>query len=486
MILGSFNFEDFVYIDSEEGIKHPDVYAHELTHYTISKNSMVGMLMLVIKQVAEQRDFRLRSVLKELHDASVITQEMTAMYAQYMTHLMIHKGSLAAEYEKSFKESDYYRKYCLADFNILVNNPQHEEDGLYSLIELAIVAMNIDYSELKEIDWADSKTLQKAILKDPLNYYPDFRYQKLVKTWIRQIESGKQVDIEEVATEAGILNDKVDYKNVHAMISRLCHHLSKQCGLEYDDLFGGVVKLNSESEIAKTFDDREISQRIIPKVLNSKIQFPTAEIELMNNWAQTACVALHDRNMKNWGIGVDDRVIDVIVLHQSVAGWHYPVFTDRQASVKYITQFPGEIISFYEDYDRFRLETGLPIEKRVFYLFEGQWQHFVKWVHGLNMRYLCVQQINEDIYCVFATDQGHDVCFTIQSAMNLKYIFQSVENGDFVYANIPKGQNTDGIFWLTNTDWYRFEDVISAMLNINLMDNTNGFQILNRRVEYDG
>lgn len=485
MILGSFNFEDFVYIDSEEGIKHPDVYAHELTHYTISQNSMVGMLMLVIKQVAEQRDFRLRSVLKELHDASVVTQEMTAMYAQYMTHLMIHEGALAAEYEKSFKESDYYRKYCLADFNILVNNPQYEEDGLYSLIELAIVAMNIDYSELKEIDWVDRKTLQKAILRNPIKYYPDFRYRKLVKTWIHQMKNGEQVDIEEIAAEAGIPNHTADYKSVHAMVSRLCHQLSEQCGLQYNDLFGGVVKLNSESEIAKTFDDREITQRIIPKVLNSKYRFPPTEIELMNNWVQTACVALHDSNMKNWGIGVDDRVIDAMVLHHSVAGWHYPVFTERQASVQYIAQFPGEIISFYEDYDRFRLETGLPKEKRVFYLFEGQWRRFVRWVLSLNMRYLYIHQINQDVYCAFATNQGHDVCFTIQSAMNLQNIFQSVENGDFAYVNIPKGENTDGIFYLTNSDWYRFEDVIGAMLNINLMDNTNGFQAVGRRVVYD-
>lgn len=486
MILGSFNFEDFVYIDSEEGIKHPDVYAHELTHYTISKNSMVGMLMLVIKQVAEQRDFRLRSVLKELHDASVVTQEMTAMYAQYMTHLMIHKGALATKYEKAFKESDYYRKYCFADFNILLNNPQYEQDGMYSLIELAIVAMNIDYSELKEIDWADRQTLQKAILRNPINYYPDFRYRKLVKTWIRQIENRKQADIKEIVVEAGIPNRTADYKSVHAMVSRLCHQLSEQCGLTYNDLFGGVVKLNPESELAKTFDDREISQRIIPKVLNSKFRFPTAEIELMNNWAQTACVALHDRNMKNWGIGADDRMIDVIVLHHSVAGWHYPVFAERQTSVQYIARFPGEIISFGEDYDRFRVETGLPKEKRVFYLFEGQWERYVRWVLGLNMRCLYIHQINKDIYCIFVTDQGYDVCFTIQSAMNLQYVFQSVENGDFIYVNLPEEKNTDGIFYLTDSDWYRFEDVIGAMLNTNLRDNTNGFQVIGRRVKYDG
>lgn len=51
------------------------------------------------------------------------------------------------------------------------------------------------------------------------------------------------------------------------------------------------------------------------------------------------------------------------------------------------------------------------------------------------------------------------------------------------YTERPKH---DGIFFLTNTDWYRFEDVIGAMLNINLMDNTNGFQVVGRRVEYDG
>lgn len=485
MILGSFNFEDMVYIDSKEGITRPDVYAHELTHYTITQNSMVGILMLALKQVAEQRDFKLQHALKELHDASIVTQEMTAMYAQYMTYMIIHGGVIDSEYEVIFKTSDYYKKYCLESFDVLINNPQEEDNGLYSLIQLAIVAMNVDYSEIRAIDWTDSQSLRKTILEAPLKYLPDYRYRKLVDTWAQQIRCCQQKDIEKIVAEAGIHYIEVDHDNVTTMISRLCYQLSKQCNLSYDDLFGGVVQINFETESSKEFDTEEIAQRIIPKVLNRKVRFPNTKIDLLNNWVQTAFVALNDKHMENWGIKADDRVIDILLLHHSIAGWHYPVFTERKATAEYIVQFPGEVISFYEDFDRFRLEIPLPTEKRVFYLFDGQWQRFVKWVHSLDMKYVYIHQINQDVYCIFATNYGHDVCFTIQSALMLQYIFKSIDDGDFTYVNLPQKQNIDGIFYQTDSDWYRFEDVIASTLNITMIDNPNGSHIMGRRVFMD-
>ena len=64
MILGEFNFGDQVYIDSNTGIDHFDIYAHEIVHYSITAGSLCGILTIGLKQIMDQRDISIGSVLK--------------------------------------------------------------------------------------------------------------------------------------------------------------------------------------------------------------------------------------------------------------------------------------------------------------------------------------------------------------------------------------------------------------------------------------
>lgn len=478
MILGEFNFGDQVYIDSTLGIRHFDVYVHEIIHYSITASSLCGILTAGLKLVMDQCDIHVGSILKELRNASIVTQEMTALYGQYFFKKMMEESESLTEFEDTLHSSDYYKMYCLAGFDTLIHHPEYIVDGKLLLIHLARIALSFDLTSVDGIDWLNAKTIRNVLLEKPILYNPDYRYKQLINATLQLINDKETLSLDKIVEKAGIQYLQCDYANVYAMTERLCRQLSEQLQIEFSDLFGNVIKLRPEKDVSGKASVEDIYQRFIPKSLNGNYRYPPEEIGPLNDLVQTAITILCDQQTAIRGVNTD-----VLCLHHSVAGWHYFVPITRNREIDYLNKFPGEIVTFSEDYEVFRNTIVLPPQRRVFYYFDGQWQLFSSFVRNKGTQYLHIHQVNQDMYCIFVTDQGLDVFFNLQTKYTLSAIMNDITNGKFTYINVPAGQFVDHCFYLNDKDWCKYEDVIAAVLNINMMDAPNGFLAIGRRLQ---
>lgn len=483
MILGKYAFGDNVLIDTQNGGSEFDVYLHEITHYSITQGSICGNLMIALNAISELREYKLKPILSELHQSSIITQEMTAMYVQAIYERMTKNDSIADKFKSCLSSSDYYKKFCLDGFDALISYPEYVINNQLLLIELATISLNFDITENEDICYTDPLSFRRIIMNNPSKYNADYRYKKLVNAAVQLINHNDTLSIDNIIELAGIEYINNNYQVVKDSVFRLCECLCAAFSLDFDDLINNVIKLRSEEDVLcdtlEGVNIEKIKQRFVPRALNYSVKFPPeGTVPLLNNYVHTVMVLLHDKQMSN--VGISDK--DVLILHHSFTKWHYAVPTKRDDAIKYVNQFPGEIICFLEDHQEFSTQFPIPQSRRVFYYFEGQLESFFEYIESKSIKNIHAHQVNDDVYCVFATQKGREVFFTLQTKFVWKHIIDSINSERFTYINLPEGQNIDNCFYLNDNDWCKYEDVLSSIVDADPDNSTEGFLQIGHRI----
>lgn len=139
---------------------------------------------------------------------------------------------------------------------------------------------------------------------------------------------------------------------------------------------------------------------------------------------------------------------------------------------------------FTEDYDEFKQHIPLPSNKRVFYRYDGMWKDFVGQIRSQKTPYVHLHDVNPMINCVFVINEDNEVFFTLQLKDIIPYIIDDIKKGKLIYANIVgDDKNIKDCFYLTETDWCRYENVIASVTNRSLIDFSEGFPTIGGRIE---
>ena len=483
MIQGKYDFGDHVFIDSKYVYDQEDIKYHELTHHAITQGSLYGVLEIVLKQINIWHAPDLKNVIAELNNASLITQEMTATYAQCLYYKMQGEGELAT-FENRLHKGDYYKKYCIAGFDEIVHYKQYALDGTSLLTAIAIISLNTDLT-LAEPDWKDPLQIRKTILENQSLYHVDFRYRQLVKATLQLIRQNECITEQKILEISGISYQKRSYDNLVAMYHRLSNQLSMQYDLNADELQMFIDKISApEEELIGRPDIQEIEERVLPTLLNNQYVLPPDDANNYNHLMNTVTVALNDKSFINLGIGTETRKVDCLVFHHATIGWRYPVISERADTISFLSGFQGEIIVFAEDYDEFKRDIPLSARKRVFYRYDGMWHYFVQQIRCTKTPYIHLHEVNPLINCAFVINEYEEVFFTLQLKSVTPYIVEDIRNGKLIYANITGDDNAvKDCFYLNDTDWCRYENVIASVINRNLLDFSEGFPTIGGRFD---
>ncbi len=482
MIQGKYDFGDHVFIDSKYTYNQEDVKYHELAHHAITQGSLYGVLEIALKQISIWYVPDMQDILVELSNASLTTQEMTAIYAQCI-YYKLHGEKELETFEYHLHKGDYYRKYCIPGFDEIVHYKQFDLNGTSLLTAIAIMALNIDIT-LIEPNWRDALQIRKIILCNQLQNHVDYRYRRLIKAVLQLIKQGEYLTEEKILQVSGITCLKRSYDNLTDMLHRLVKQISVQYNINYDELQSKINNImESKNEFSEKPDIHEIEQRVLPALLNNQYVFPPSDATDFNSLMNSVTVALHDKSFINQGIGTESTKIDCLVFHHATAGWRYPVTFERNETIHFLSEFQGEIIVFTEDYDEFKQNISLPPDKRIFYRYDGMWKDFVGQIRSHKTPYIHLHEINSLINCVFIINEHNEVFFTLQLKDITPYIIEDIRKGNMVYANIlGDSKNIHDCFYLTETDWCRYENVIASVINRNFMDFSEGFPTIGGRV----
>lgn len=482
MIQGKYNFGDHVYIDSKYTCDQEDVIYHELSHHAITQGSLYGVLEIALKQIGIWYEPDIHNSLTELANASITTQEMTAIYAQCL-YYKLHGEKELETFEQQLHKSEYYKKYCIYGFDEIVHYKQYDLDGVSLLTAIAIMALSIDFT-LAEPNWRDSGRIRKIILDNQLQYHVDYRYRRLVKTVLQMIREGEYLTEEKILRVSGVICIKRNYDNLTAMLQRLTRQLSAQYNINCNELQDKINKiLAPKEELSGSPDIQEIEQRVLPALLNDEYVLPPAGAENYHALMNSVTVMLHDKSFTNQGFGTESNKVDCLIFHHAAVGWRYPAMFERSETIRFLSEFQGEIIVFTEDYDEFKQNFTLAPNKRVFYRYDGMWKNFVEQIRSQKTPYIHLHEINSLINCVFVINDNNEVFFTLQQKSITPYIIEDIRKGKLVYVNIlGDSKDIKDCFYLTETDWCRYENVIASVINRNLMDFSEGFSPISGRI----
>lgn len=482
MIRGKYDFGDHVFIDSKYICDQKDVEYHELTHHAITQGSLYGVLEIILKKICIWYEPNIQYVLIEFLNASLTTQEMTAIYAQCLYYKLLGEEELK-KFEYHLHEGDYYKKYCIAGFDEIVHYKQYDIEGTALLTAIAIIALNIDIT-LAEPDWTNPLQIRKIILENRAQYHVDYRYRQLIKAILQLIRRGEIITEQRILEISGITYLKRNYDNLVDMLHRLSEQLSVKYSLDAKELQYKIDEIMaSEDEILGKPSIQEIEQRVIPTLLNNQYVLPPADKRNFNSLMNSVTVTLHDKSFINQGVGTETEKIDCLIFHHATRGWRYPVMFERTETCRFLSEFQGEIIVFTEDYDEFKRDVLIPTGKRVFYRYDGRWHNFVTQIRSSKIPYIHLHEVNSLINCVFVINECNEVFFTLQTKSITHYIVEEIRKGKFVYVNILEDNKTiKDCFYFADTDWCRFENVILSVVNRNLMDFSEGFTTIGGRI----
>ena len=206
-----------------------------------------------------------------------------------------------------------------------------------------------------------------------------------------------------------------NYENLSEMLHRLSRQLSACFDISQSELDGWFDKIIAQEDNFEGKPDlRDIEQRVIPKLLNDPYVYPPVDAKNLLQQMNTVIVTLYDKSFEKQGVGTESEEKDILVFHHAAAGWRFPVVFNRDETIRFLSEFQGEIVAFTEDYDRLKHNIPLPAGKRVFYFYEGKWDDFVGQIRSLSVPYIHFHEVNPLINCVFVINENHEVCFTLQ------------------------------------------------------------------------
>lgn len=82
------------------------------------------------------------------------------------------------------------------------------------------------------------------------------------------------------------------------------------------------------------------------KLLNDPYVYPPVDAKNLLSQMNTVIVTLYDKSFEKKEIGTEGEKKDILTFHHAVADWCFPVVFNRNETIRFLSEFQGEIVAF--------------------------------------------------------------------------------------------------------------------------------------------
>lgn len=450
-----------VFIDCNFSYSDFTVFAHELAHYSLTKNTLFGILHFLIKQIEEPVfDENLNKVIGIMTDASERTQEVYAMYYELL-HVSSQYSRFFNSYYLNFKQHPYYTIYQFSDLEWTIGNC-----GLNSNAQLidriCTIAMNVDITKCMAKDTILSQeNLFSAISKNKSSYMPDYRLKKMISL-IQNIGAtsvNKMTDCE-IATASGIKYCDFSTKTVLSMLKNLQTKLdemeitSSLVQRNIDNIVDNQIQLGYYQTKDGNFTD-SLKQSILPECLNHRFRQIKLEAFPPNENTKVEIITLYDFS--------PNCLCELTNINQSI---NYILNTNIKSFSQFLKKYTGTIQFYFDDYDAVLNNWSDLLHKQIFFILKNPYYEFKNLVssHLHPRRHAFILQMNDGVFFLFLFGEEKRIFYTCQSMINIDFVLSDFEKDFYTYLDISYLTNCD--------DWRNYVRIMSYFAGKNFLSMT--------------
>ena len=459
-LLGRYDLSN-VSIDCNIAYSNFAVYAHELAHFSLTKNTLFGILHFLTKQIVDSfAGIELNKIFRTMTDASERTQEVYAIYYELL-HISSQYRRFFKSYYFHFERSPYYFKYNFSDFEWILGSQGLNGDA--KLIErFSVIAMNVDITKNMYLNpWESSEKMFKVISENKSKYMPDFRFEKMLS----------------LIYDVGI-------SKLHKMTD--CE-IALAAGIEYTDFTTETV-LEMLVRLEEQFDKSKISSKIVRANINNiktnQIKlgyYLTKDDNFTSNIKQTILPECLNHKFKNFELRVlphkEDHNIEMITLYDYkpnclcqftdfIQKCNYVVVCDIKETSHYLKEYDGTIQFYFDDYTIVPHNWTFSKNRRIFFILKNPYYEFKVLIENYicEEKYSFICKLNDGVFLLFVFDNANNVFYTCQSMINLDVVSADFENGFFSSPDISDLIKKDG--------WRDYVKILSYVSEINMSEMT--------------
>ena len=448
-ILGQYDLSR-VSIDCNSSYSNFIVYAHELAHFSLTKNTLFGILHFLARQINESTpSARLGSIVGVMTDASERTQEVYGMYYE-----LIHISSQYKRYFKSyyynFKHEAYYTKYQFQDFEWIIGKNGLNNDS--KLIDrMATIAMNVDITKYADSNpWESSRGLFRIISENKTCYMPDYRLKKLLTlTHALGIPELHKMSDDEIARAADIQYLKFTTETVMELLTRLANQFdeigysSSLIHANINNIKTNQIKLGYYLPRGDDFSTT-LKQTILPECLNHRFEeIPLVALPRKGNH-DIEVVTLYDYSPTCLCEFTDFK-----------AKRKYSIISKTNAVNEYLKDYRCITQFYFDDYQTVLQNWPSLAEKRLFFILKNPYYEFKTLIadYMSAKKYAFIYKLNDGVIFLFVPDSENNLFYTCQSMINIDSIITDFNNG---FYSTP-----DSLFWTENNQWRDYARILS-------------------------
>ena len=462
ILQGQYNLHN-AFIDCNSAYSDFAVFAHELAHYSLTKNTLFGILHFLIEQINEpvfSEKQNLSKIISIMTDASERTQEVYAMYYQLL-HVSSQYGRFFKSYYFNFKQHLYYSMYQFSDFEWMfgdcgLNNNTQLMD------RICAIAMNVDITKCLEIvALSTQENLFHAISKNRSIYMPDFRLEKMTSLIHNNgPASVSKMEDYEIANESGIEYNDFSTSTVLTMLKKLKLWLdnmgisSSLVQRNINNIEDNHIELKYNQIKDEDFVDK-MKQTILPECLNYKYR----QIELKS----FPCKAIAGAEIMTL---FDSFPLCLCELTDIRCSYNYILQADIKNVSQFIANYAFPVQFYFDDYATVPNNWPDLIDRPIFFILKNPYYEYKNLISNYMhpQKYAFILQMNDGVFFLFSFGKENNKFNTCQSMININFVLSDFEKEFFTYPDIS---------FLTNYDeWQNYLRIISYFSGKNFLDMT--------------
>ena len=455
---GDYTFGDYIRLSVYENQSEYERF-HETTHLMLTKATLWGFTFYYISRIAGSDNRPLLDIVKVLTDACEVVYESYATVSTYF-YAMVNKDYVEMA---KIKSSLYHQVYNAEYFNLMeiLTLEEIKKTSIHS--RLPILALGTSISEYSSSD--DIKTL---LLKEK-HKCPDSRFKLLVsslKGLMKEkcIESISNDDLLERSGLSAMPQNNDDLLE-YADTLRECMLNKYKCD---EFMYRRILSMQF------AVGDDDLRKRILDDY--DQLALPLSEVnEYTSEYPPQLLDWYLDLNVMLVVLDGARQGANMVFIYMTEFKKRFGFELDSAQTELLLSRFKNEIIFFKEDYEKAQLFKCLD-NRRVFYCFSDKYSDFKINLDrvALSTREVYLHQINIANYALFVKGPGNSIFFTPQLYTVIPRIHNDIMNRYYTYIDCKSG-DTDGVFYLIDTDWVKYADVLKAISKTN--DNGGRIQL---------
>ncbi|TGE34945.1 hypothetical protein E4K67_28085 [Desulfosporosinus fructosivorans] len=475
-VLGKYSFQDIVYLESN--YRHEDIFIpsiHELMHMYLIKNSYFGTLAFFINQEYTNNLFNfdngnlnqneiLSYFLKLLKEASEITYESIAYYAQYAYIKMEKNNNEYLDNVTKLKDIDVYKMYKLKRMLKFLDRKDWME--LLSnnfIIRIGFIALNINMLSFVEKGIFNKNNLINMLVNESLDYKPDKRFSLLLEVLddLLEVEDANNITDEMIIKKANISTQKIDKNGLLEVLNYLKSQY-QLLNISVDLLEKNIDILLNRSE--EDFITKDINEKKVYEDLDL-----IKPIAIKNNYEIINNIPI-DKFKLDIGLFSSIWIVNMnrfYLLMFDDLGWgkRYLFYASHNECKDILCKYELPLILFYEDYEELLRRFPQIVNRELFIYLEMPYAIIKTTIEKYisDGREIMLHKLNDDVIFLFIKLKGKSVLVTQLVRYTLKSIAQDIKDKNFNYVNVDKETRVDGCFWFNDKDWWKYEDIIKSI-----------------------